>query len=84
MRRDARRTLNDGYSRKLGILLISPWVNRVGMDDWREHALRSVEVLKSLDGVAAAWFFAKRPLLWRGRGEYYPGSALVISPLRGP
>jgi hypothetical protein len=82
VRRDTQRTLNDGYSRRLGILLISPWMTRGGKDDWREYALRFVEVLKSLDGVAVAWFFAKQPLLWRGRGEYYPGSALVISPLR--
>jgi hypothetical protein len=82
VRRDARRTLNDGYSRRLGILLVSPCLTRVGMDDWREHALRFVKVLKALDGVAVAWFFAKQPLLWRGKREYYPGSALVISPLR--
>jgi hypothetical protein len=84
VRRDTRRTLNDGYSRRLGILLISPWLDRAAMDEWRGHALGFVKVLRSLEGVAIAWVFAPNPwkLLWRGRREYYPGSALVITPLR--
>jgi hypothetical protein len=84
VRRDARRTLNDGYSRRLGILLISPWLPRSGMEDWQDHAHRLMDVLMSLKGTAVAWVFARDPrkLLWRDKGEYYPGSALVISPLR--
>jgi hypothetical protein len=85
VRRDTRRTLNDGYSRMLGILLVSPWLTNAGMTDWQSHARGLVGVLSTLERSAVAWVFARRPrkLLWRGKGEYYPGSAIVLCPLRG-
>jgi hypothetical protein len=84
VRTDIRRTMNDGYSRRLGLLLVSPWMTNAAADNFEGHAARFIEVLKHLDNVAVAWTFARDPwrLLWRQKGEYYPGTALVITPLR--
>ena len=82
---DVRRTSNDGYSRRLAMLFISPWISKAKLKEWDGHRNAFVETLQNWQGVAAAWVFTDqvKGLLSKRTGEYYPGTALLVTPLRG-
>jgi hypothetical protein len=84
VRRDVRRTQNDGHSRRLGVLLISPSMSETAAERWEEHAKNFVMVLRHQQGAAVAWVFSSDPWrLWTPKSrEYHPGTAVLFSPLR--
>ncbi|SRR5260221_9164396 len=83
--RDAVRcTFSYGEVRRLGLLLITPTASNSAARRWNEHLPRFLNVLRAQERVAIAWLFTENPrqLTYGRRKEFFPGTAILFSPLR--
>src|ERR1035438_2087767 len=80
----ARETRTFRDCRRLAVVFVNPRIAKGSLQEFRDLLRPFVEYLTGLQGCAVAWTFPKetRTAFFKKGEGYYPGSAIILRPLR--